>query len=75
MNRLSPEGERWQEMVADKDDDTESELLSISVGNVGLIWAVTWSGNALARVGISQHHVMGNYHFEFFTMYIFVALR
>ncbi len=59
MNRLSPEGETWIELKSSEEGD--SELLSVSVGPAGLIWAVTWSGDALGRTGVTHQHIMGKY--------------
>lgn len=55
VTETSPEGSGW---VPIKTPDKE-EVNQISVGRTGLVWAVTWSGTALARVGVTRENIMG----------------
>ena len=46
-------------------------LVQISVGPSGLLWAVQWDGTALARIGISQQNPMGMHLLFFMDTYVF----
>ena len=50
-----PEGKGWTEIIPEEGQ----EVFSISVGPTGLIWAVTWEGSALVRLGVSWEQVIG----------------
>ena len=36
-------------------------MLNLSVGPRGLVWAVTWDGNCLVRLGIGKEKEIGTY--------------
>ena len=38
-----------------------SEVLNLSVGPRGLVWAVTWDGHCLVRVGVGKEKETGAY--------------
>lgn len=50
-----PEGRSWEELPLAEGEG----VLSASVGPRGALWVITWSGDALARAGISQKRVTG----------------
>ena len=37
------------------------EVLSVSVGPSALLWAVTWAGTAIVRLGVTWQTLMGEY--------------
>ena len=38
-----------------------SEVLNLSVGPRGLVWAVTWDGHCLVRMGVGKDKETGTY--------------
>ena len=56
VHHFCPEGVCWEEIPI---DDVGTEVLSLSVGTSGLVWAVTWSGDLLIRVGVDMQNVKG----------------
>ncbi|KAK6170342.1 hypothetical protein SNE40_018755 [Patella caerulea] len=49
-----PEGDSWEHIPTDT-----LGLVNISVGPTGLVWAVTWDGLVLVRLGINRDNVYG----------------
>ena len=55
ISRACPEGATW-EVVPTAEG---WEILSVSVGPSGLLWAVTWAGTAIVRLGVTWQTLMG----------------
>ncbi len=58
INQLNPEGMAWQDIPTG-----EEEIQSLSVGPTGLVWAVTWAGSILVRLGVDWQNVRGEWRY------------
>lgn len=58
VTQNSPEGESWIHIAAPE----KCEGSQISVGPTGLVWAVTWGGEALVRTGVTRENAMGKFY-------------
>lgn len=54
---VCPEGDRWEVIPT----QPGSEVINLSVGSMGLVWAVTWDGHCLVRLGIGKEKETGTY--------------
>lgn len=53
---MSPEGQRWSVVTLPQG----CEVLQITVGSTGLVWALLQNGKAVARTGITRECILGN---------------
>ena len=51
---MNPEGVSWQEV-----DNEGRECTQISLGPSCLLWAVTWDGEVMVRLGITRDNPIG----------------
>ena len=50
-----PEGVKWKHV----DTPPDADVTSLWVSRTGYVWAVTWDGNALVRIGVSRENPTG----------------
>lgn len=55
VSTSSPEGLRWTSIST----PAGGELLQISVGPTGLVWAVLYNGRAIVRTGVTRDNLSG----------------
>ena len=56
VSEKCPEGEKWIEI-----DSPQVSITQLSVGQSGVVWAVTWAGAAVVRVGVTYYQPTGEY--------------
>ena len=63
-----PEGKSWIHV----DVPSDLYLVQLSVGPSGLLWAITYDGEAVVRLGISHQNPLGKFTISFLCCLSFI---
>ena len=67
----SPEGDGWEHVPNPEGHD----VTSVGVGRSGRVWAVTWEGRILVRLGVSRERATGQHFPRYFLCYFNYAFK